>query len=143
MQKFSPLRINNSLKNFGIDDHRVQSLYQKISGHIDLARVTVRKTVDSEMVKAYWLMGRDIVEEEQYGAERAGYGQAILQSLSERLLKKYGRGFSTDTLERARKFYLVYQDSQGLQEISAPAVRKLEVPSFSPNLSWAHYFFIK
>ncbi len=137
-----------------LEDSRVDNLYQKIATHIDHARVTVRKTVDTEMVKAYWLMGRDIVEEEQFGEKRAGYGQAILQSLSEKLTKQYGRGFSVDTLERARKFYLTYEDYHGFQEISAPVVRKsqteisempfrkLEAPQFSPNLSWAHYLIL-
>lgn len=137
-----------------LEDSRVDNLYQKIATHIDHARVTVRKTVDTEMVKAYWLMGRDIVEEEQFGENRAGYGQAILQSLSEKLTKQYGRGFSVDTLERARKFYLTYEDYHGFQEISAPVVRKsqteisempfrkLEAPQFSHNLSWAHYLIL-
>jgi len=137
-----------------IENSRVDYLYQKIATHIDHARVTVRKTVDTEMVKAYWLMGRDIVEEEQFGEKKAGYGQAILQLLSEKLTKKYGRGFSVDTLERARKFYLTYEDYHGFQEISAPVVRKsqteisempfrkLEAPQFSPNLSWAHYLIL-
>ncbi|MBL7040637.1 MAG: hypothetical protein ISR77_18520 [Pirellulaceae bacterium] len=36
-------------------------------------------TVNSAMVVAYWLIGREIVEEEQQGAERAEYGKALLR----------------------------------------------------------------
>jgi len=38
-----------------------------------MARVTHSK-------KAYWLIGRDIVEEEQTGKLRIGYGKEILKS---------------------------------------------------------------
>ncbi len=133
---------DNAAKKYSTDNQRVASLYQKVSGHIDHARSAVRKTVNIEMVKAYWLMGQDIVEEEQYGKARAGYGQSVLQSLSDQLSKKYGRGFSVDTLERVRKFYLSYKDYQGIQKISATPLRKLEPPHFSENLSWAHYLLL-
>jgi len=136
------------------ENPRIQDLYQKLAQHVDQAKSVIRKTVDTQMVKAYWLMGRDIVEEEQSGEQRAGYGQFVLQSLSQKLTKKYGRGFSVDTLERIRKFYIAYESYQGFQEISAPLVRKshseisemafrkLEPPQFSKNLSWAHYLLL-
>jgi hypothetical protein len=47
------------------DDKRIQTLCKKVTGYIDVARYNVQQTVDSEMVRAYWLIGRDIVEEEQ------------------------------------------------------------------------------
>ena len=44
------------------------------------------------------------------GRKRAKYGKKILKQLSETLNAEFGRGFSVDTLENMRKFYLVYQD---------------------------------
>jgi hypothetical protein len=44
------------------------------------------------MVKAYWHIGRDIVEEEQRGKARAEYGKAVLATLTSKLKKKYHRG---------------------------------------------------
>lgn len=69
----------------------------------------MQKTIDAQMVNAYWLIGRDIVEEEQHGKRRAEYGKAILKGLSAKLQGKYKRGFSVDILEKARKFFLTYQ----------------------------------
>ena len=109
---------------FPIENPRIHNLYQKIAQHVDQAKTVIKKTVDTQMVKAYWLMGRDIVQEEQSGEQRAGYGQLILKSLSQKLSQKYGRGFSVDTLENIRKFYINYEDYQGFQEISEPLVRK-------------------
>lgn len=48
-------------------------------------------------------IGRRIVEHEQQGAERAGYGKEFLKTLSVRLTEEFGRGFSEGNLARMRK----------------------------------------
>ena len=89
------------------------------------------------MVKAYWLIGRDIVEEEQKGHECAEYGKTVLENLAKKLKEKYTRGFGVDTLEQARKFYLAYpQEKKGKSDALR---RKFNLPAFNPNLSWTHY----
>lgn len=136
---------------------RAESLYKKVSKHIDNARQVVQRSIDNEMVRAYWLIGRDIVEEEQRGKEKAEYGQSVLQTLSVKLRQKYKTGFGVDTLERMRKFYLIYQDDMETS-ISAPPVRKSEkglslqksalavrkstLPIIPHNLSWTHYLLL-
>ena len=60
------------------------------------------------MVVAYWLIGREIVEEEQAGQKRADYGKAVIEDLSRRLTERYGRGYSTASLWNMRKFYQTY-----------------------------------
>jgi predicted nuclease of restriction endonuclease-like (RecB) superfamily len=60
------------------------------------------------MTIAYWEIGRRIVEFEQGGKERAGYGQALLLRLSNDLKTRFGRGFGVDNLEMFRAFYLAY-----------------------------------
>lgn len=37
------------------------------------------------MVQAYWRIGKVIVEEKQRGKQRAKYGKALLEGLSEKL----------------------------------------------------------
>ncbi|MFI4938168.1 MAG: YhcG family protein [Candidatus Berkiellales bacterium] len=140
-----------------MEPSRAESLYKKVSNHIDNARQVVQRSIDIEMVKAYWHIGRDIVEEEQHGKERAEYGQAVLQTLSVNLKQKYKSGYSVDTLERIRKFYLLYQEDmpasnsaplvrkseKGLSaRKSAPAVRNSTLPFLSHNLSWTHYLLL-
>ncbi len=119
-----------------IDTNRIDSLHHRVSGHIDQARQRVQRTIDTEMVKAYWLIGQEIVQEEQYGKERSEYGKAVLKNLSERLQKQYKKGFGVDTLEQARKFYVTYQ---GVKKSDALRRKSGLIPSLSPNLSWTHY----
>lgn len=140
-----------------IDPSRANSLYQKVSAHIDNARQVVQRSIDLNMIKAYWLIGRDIVEEEQHGHERAEYGQAVLRNLSTNLRQRYQKGFGVDTLENIRNFYLTYQDitsfsisesvlrklEEGEGQAKSEAVlRKSEIPAFPHNLSWTHYIHL-
>lgn len=124
-----------------IDPSRAESLYQKVSAHIDNARQVVQRSIDLNMLKAYWLIGRDIVEEEQHGHERAEYGKAVLRNLSINLRQKYQKGFSVDTLENIRNFYIAYQDVTSFS-ISESVLRKSEIPAFPHNLSWTHYIHL-
>lgn len=57
------------------------------------------------MVHAYWMIGREIVEVEQAGAKRAGYGDEVIDRLATRLSARLGRGFGVRTLWRLRQFY--------------------------------------
>ncbi len=118
-----------------MDTDRINSLYNRVNDHITQARQRVQRTIDTEMVRAYWLIGQEIVEEEQFGYERSEYGTAVLHNLSMRLQQQYKRGFSVDTLERARRFYIIYQEVEN----SAAVRRKSQSPSLNPNLSWIHY----
>lgn len=124
----------NSLLAQG-DNKRIQTLCKKVTGHIDVARYNVQTTVDSEMVRAYWLIGRDIVEEEQKGKKRAEYGSLLLNSLSTFLTNKYGKGFSVSTLRDIRQFYLAYHDYYPIHH----AVRGESKKQLSSNLGWIHY----
>src|SRR3569833_1432761 len=49
--------------------------------------------VNTAMVQAYWNVGREIVEEEQRGEVRAGYGARLLSQLSRQLCSEFGNGF--------------------------------------------------
>ncbi len=120
------------------DSKRIDSLYHKVSSHIDQARQHIQHTINIDMIKTYWLIGQEIVEEEQHGKERAEYGKAILKALSIRLKEKYKKGFSVDLLELIRKFYLIYHIDTD-QTKSETVSRKSEQPPLIPNLSWSHY----
>lgn len=60
------------------------------------------------MVIAYWLIGREIVEDEQKGKKRAKYGKQIIEELAERVTQRYGKGFSASNFWLFRQFYLTY-----------------------------------
>jgi predicted nuclease of restriction endonuclease-like (RecB) superfamily len=120
------------------DSKRINQLYHKVSSHIEQARSTIRRSIDVEMIKAYWLIGQEIIEEEQHGQDRADYGKAILKGLSVKLQEKYHRGFSVDILEKARRFFILYPHGWNILN-SATTSRKSTVASLAPNLSWSHY----
>ena len=41
----------------------IDALFNKVSSHVNEAKQAIQHTVNTEMVKAYWLIGQDIVEE--------------------------------------------------------------------------------
>jgi len=86
------------------------TLFDRIISILEQARGNVVRAVNTNMVLAYWLIGREIVEEVQRGKERAQYGEKVIEDLSARLTERYGTGFSLANLQWFRKFYLAYRD---------------------------------
>lgn len=85
-----------------------KDLYYRIRQILESARANISRAVNSEMVRAYWLVGREIVEDEQKGRARAGYGEKLLENLSKRLTAEFGRGFDVTNLWKIKKFYLTF-----------------------------------
>lgn len=106
--------------NLDADNNQLLSDIRQI---IEQARQRVCQTVNSEMVHAYWHIGRLIVEDEQQGQQRAAYGKQQLQQLSEQLTREYGKGFDVTNLRTMRRFY---------QSFPIRDAVRLE-------LSWTHY----
>lgn len=128
MTKKLPQKIKYSIS----DNKRIDALYKNIANRINIARQNVLRTVNTEMVSAYWLIGKDIVEEEQRGESRAEYGSFLLHEVSVRLTKEFGKGFGRSTLADIRQFYLTYQKVHAVSGQSC-------TQEFNPTLSWVHY----
>ncbi len=88
------------------------SLYKEIKGILTEARQSAYRAVNFVMVVAYWHIGKRIVEHEQSGHKRAGYGEAVLNDLSQKLTKDFGRGFSLSSLKDFRQFYLTFPENE-------------------------------
>lgn len=125
--------------------------YDKVlSGVVELLDATRRasaRVVNTLMTATYWEIGRRIVLCEQAGERRAAYGEELLARLSADLTKRFGRGYSVDNLERARKFYLTFvsaKKSATALRISAPAgqipisATALRKSSGDEVMSWMH-----
>ncbi|KJV98552.1 DUF1016 N-terminal domain-containing protein [Rickettsia amblyommatis] len=129
--------------------YALNQLYKKVIAHIDHARKLVHRVVDVEMIRAYYCIGREIIQEEQRGSERAEYSGFLLQALSQRLTQQYGRGFSITTLQDIRKFYLVYSDMEQKQHAVRVKLEKQEETELQSyillrgeldfKLDWTHY----
>lgn len=76
------------------------------------ARRQAYSAINSTMIEAYWNIGRRIVEEEQKGSERAGYGEGLIKELSRQLTDEFGKGFSAANLRNFRQFYLIFPDAE-------------------------------
>lgn len=143
-------------------------LYTRVREILESARTRMARSVNTTQVVANWLVGREIVEEEQQGNKRADYGERLMHALSARLQREYGEGYGLSSLKSIRSFYLAYPELlsgekghalRGLLSLSSKshALRGLSslVPSsplshpargrsWSPgqlhaNLSWTHY----
>ncbi|RPI75795.1 MAG: DUF1016 domain-containing protein [Desulfobacteraceae bacterium] len=85
-------------------------LYIRIRAILESARATVARSVNTTQVIANWLVGREIVEEEQHKEIRAEYGASVLFDISRKLQEEFGSGYSVDNLELFRRFYANYPD---------------------------------
>jgi len=141
-----------------------EHLYERIESILDEARSRVARTINTAMVHAYWLVGREIVEVEQQGAERAGYGEGLMKRVAARLTAKFGKGFSLPSLKRMKQFYLAFprgsaladgaegkgstllshsHEADGVEKGSA-ALSLSASPAllFPPMLAWSHYLVL-
>ena len=131
-------------------------LMGRVISILDQARVNVVRAVNSNMVLAYWLIGREIVQALQGGEGRADYGSQLLGELSAALKKRYGRGFSVTNLRYFRLFYQAYASRQPIHheardelatidtatvllDMSAALASVDQQRGFSPRLGWTHY----
>lgn len=126
-----------------------EPLYREIRAVLESARTGACRAVNAAMVQAYWNVGRLIVEHEQGGHRRAGYGKAVIATLAERLTRDLGRGFDERNLWYMRSFHLVFpilnaprsespdpgKRNRARSELEAGATNALLLP----ELSWTHY----
>ena len=100
-----------------------ESFYDRIKEILETARNRVYLKANMEMLQAYWNIGREIVEEEQKGKDRAEYGNYLIKNLSTKLTMAFGRGFTQSNLRYMRMFYQTFQKRHALRD----------------ELSWTHY----
>lgn len=118
-----------------------QGIYKRIRKIIENAHIKIIRAVNYEMVQAYWLIGHEIVKEEQKGKKRAEYGRQLVEMLSKYLINKYGSGWSPSQLWHIRQFYLIYKDHipQILYPMYPELNRNKNLHTLSAELSWSHY----
>jgi len=84
-------------------------VYLRIRAILEAARVASVRSVNTSQVVANWLIGREIVEDEQKGQRKAGYGEALLERLAGLLAADFGSGYSETNLRWFRQFYVEYE----------------------------------
>ena len=103
---------------------RKPSLADRVIALIEGARQRVAYTANLAQVYTNYEIGRQIVEEEQGGKRRAGYGEKIIEDLSRKLTARFGRGWGTSTLEYMRRFFLLYSPVEISQTVFGESEEK-------------------
>lgn len=102
---------------------KYNDMINEIKEVLQSARLNVARQVNTELLTAYWNIGRIIVEHEQRNNARAEYGRQTLREISKTLTQEFGKGFSVSNIQFMRRFYQTYQTQQ----------------TMSVKLSWSHY----
>ncbi len=102
------------------------SLFDSVHAIISDAKTMAFRSNNGILLKMYWQIGEQIVEDEQQGKIKATYGKAVLKSLAFKLTLAFGKGFDERNLNNIRAFYLAFPIWN--------AVRT--------ELSWTHYRII-
>ena len=108
---------------------------QNLKEKIQQSQIKAAIQVNSELLRLYWQIGKDIVEKQA----QAKWGDGFLQTLSADLCKEFPtiKGFSYRNLKSIRQWYLFYNQ---LDIIGKQLVSQLEVSLFS--IPWGHHIMI-
>ncbi len=82
--------------------------------------------VNAELTRLYWSVGERLRTEVLGGADRAKYGDQLIQRVGEQLAQEFGRGFEAKNLRRMVQF---------AQAFPQPEI----VATLSRQLSWSHF----
>lgn len=102
-----------------------KTLLTELRGLIESARQHVAQTANATLTMLYWHVGLRI-QREVLQFERAQYGERILATVSQELVRDYGRGFNVSALTRMVKFAAAFPDEN-------------MVATLSQQLSWSHF----
>ncbi len=100
--------------------------YKSIKNILQSARGRAYTQVNFIMVEAYWNIGKQIVQEEQHGKDKAEYGTYLIKGLSQKLTADFGKGFSQQSIRNMRQFFIIFPIRSTL----------------CSELSWSHYKLI-
>lgn len=133
-----------------------RDIASRIRGIWEGAQTQAARSVNTAHVVANWLIGKEIVEEQQEGRERAKYGDQLFKVLSDEL----GDKFSVSSLKSMRRLFLGYPDFLPIRQplvdelaqklgtsIRQPLVDEFTLADWRPgmihpNLSWKHYLVL-
>src|SRR5205807_10154165 len=88
------------------------ALLSGISDLLGQAGRAAARAVNTILTATYWEVGRRLIEFEQGGKRRAGYGEGLLRQLGQDLTARHGPGFSERNLRPMRSFYFSWERRQ-------------------------------
>lgn len=143
------------MRKLAQDKSSYSIFFEGVQQLLEQARKSAARSINSIIVATHWELGRRIVQFEQAGKKRAGYGDELLVRLSGDLSQRFGRGFGLSQLKMARQFFLTYPTPEIRQSVigqSAPSKKSQSLIGQLPGgttdlanlakafpLSWTHY----
>ena len=118
-------------------------LFEQVDKLIEFARGILVRTTNRTMVVTYFMVGKLIVEHLQTGGKKAKYADKTIEQLSNKLITKYGKGYSQRNLEQMRKFYLMYQSR--IPQNSSAELKNNSIETgleIKFTLGWSHYLIL-
>jgi predicted nuclease of restriction endonuclease-like (RecB) superfamily len=103
-----------------------QPLYAELRALIASSRQRLAGAVNAELTRLYWSVGERLCTEVLDGADRAKYGDQLINRVGEQLAQEFGRGFEAKNLRRMVQF---------AQTFPQPEI----VATLSRQLSWSHF----
>ena len=99
------------------DNKEYVQFLNDLKSKIKQAQYKAYRTVNKQLIKLYWDIGKSIVEKQK----KLGWGKKIIQQLAKDLQKDFPKnsGFSERNLKYMRKFYLEYRDKPKVQPLVA------------------------
>jgi predicted nuclease of restriction endonuclease-like (RecB) superfamily len=99
-------------------------LYEQIAVLINTSKENINRSVNRELTQLNWQIGKYI--DETLAITDENYGLEIVATLSPLLMQQFGKGYTTSSLHRIRRFYKAF-----------PKIKI--VATLSPLLSWSHF----
>jgi predicted nuclease of restriction endonuclease-like (RecB) superfamily len=112
-----------------IDHQDYSGLLTDVTKLLEEARHASARSVNEILTVTYWEIGRRIVEYEQKGSEKPGYGEEIIDRLALDLTHRFGRGFSRRNLFLIRSFFLTYRERMQTPSALSQKGKENRIPS--------------
>ncbi len=105
-----------------------KNFLEEVKTRIRNAQVKAALSVNSELIKLYWSIGKDLIERQN----KSGWGNNVLDKLSKDLQNDFPgvEGFSRSNLFRMKAFYTAYE------KVAQPVRQLDELPFLS--IPWGH-----
>lgn len=102
------------------------NLHAELRTLIASSRQRLAGAVNAELTSLYWSVGERLRTEVLGGADRAKYGDQLINRVGAQLAQEFGRGFEAKNLRRMLQFAVVFPDTE-------------KVASLMRHLSWSHF----
>ena len=104
----------------------LDTLHAELRSLIASSRQRLAGAVNAELTRLYWSVGERLHTEVLGGADRAKYGDQLINRVGEQLAQEFGRGFEVKNLRRMVQFAVAFPDTE-------------KVASLTRHLSWTRF----